>query len=62
MPDSDVAVEIARLPPTFTSLHWTISWAVTAAGKILTRCRIGAPSFVEEVVGVHRGHPGKEET
>jgi hypothetical protein len=27
--------------------------------KILTRCRIGAPPFVEEVEGVHRGHPGK---
>jgi len=31
--------------------------------KILTRCRIGAPPFVEEVEGVHRGAtPAKEET
>jgi hypothetical protein len=38
----------------------TRSWrAVTAAGKPLTRCRIGAPPFVEEGEGVHRGHPGK---
>jgi hypothetical protein len=27
--------------------------------KILTRCRIGPPPFVEEVEGVRWGHPGK---
>ena len=30
--------------------------------KILPRCRIGAPPFVEKVEGVRRGHPAKEET
>jgi hypothetical protein len=30
--------------------------------KILTRCRIGLPPFVEKMEGGRRGYPAKEET
>ena len=31
-------------------------------GKILARCRIGLPPFVEKVESDRRGHPAEEET